>query len=431
MVAARAWGRLHCNPQTVETLHSEDDVTRALARGPGLPRGMGRSYGDACLNPGGKLWSTLGLDQLIVFDRERGLLHCEAGVLLRDIQALAVASGWMLPVTPGTQYVTVGGAIANDVHGKNHHRQGSFGDHVVSLRLLRSDGRQVHCGPDVEEAWFRATVGGLGLTGVITEATVQLRPVAGPLLDTETLPFHTLAEFYRLATESEPDWEYTVAWVDCVGRRERRGIFMRANHSAETGTLPPPGRGFQLPFTPPISLVNRLTLRPFTAAYFHWQRWKCGPGRSHYQPFFYPLDAIREWNRMYGPRGFYQYQCVVPTNGAADAIEALLAETSKANSGSFLVVLKTFGERESAGMLSFPRAGTTLALDFPNRGAATLDLFHRLDAIVAAAGGRLYAAKDARMPREMFESAYPALAEFLQYRDPGISSGLSRRLLGR
>jgi FAD/FMN-containing dehydrogenase len=397
----------------------------------GLPRGMGRSYGDVCLNPGGVLWDGCGLDRFIEFDDERGLLRCEAGVLLRDIQQLAVPRGWMLPVTPGTWFVTVGGAIANDVHGKNHHRQGSFGDHLQSLLLQRSDGEQLHCSRERNADWFAATVGGLGLTGFVSEACLQLRPVSGPMLEVETRPFDSLPQFYQMAQESEEFWEYTVAWIDCVRPGSLRGIFMQANHSSQpAGSAEPAASGPGLPFTPPLSLVNRLTLRPCNAAYYHWHRWHAGTAVQHYRPFFYPLDRVRDWNRMYGPRGFYQYQCLLPGADTAAPVEEMLAAISDANSGSFLAVLKTFGEREAPGLLSFPAAGATLALDFPNRGRATLDLFARLDAIVETAGGRLYAAKDARMPRQLFESGYPRLEEFLPYRDPGISSGLSRRLLG-
>lgn len=431
MVNVESWGRLQASPHELQALHDRSAVAAAIAKSSGLPRGMGRSYGDVCLNPGGVLWDGCGLDRFIEFDTESGLLRCEAGVLLRDIQQLAVPRGWMLPVTPGTAYVTVGGAIANDVHGKNHHRQGSFGDHVQSLVLQRTDGEQLQCSRQDNADWLVATLGGLGLTGFVTEACLQLRPVAGPLLEVETRPFDSLTQFYRMVQESEEFWEYTVAWIDCVRPDSRRGIFMRANHSTqlarETETR---GAHPGLPFTPPLSLVNRLTLRPFNAAYYHWHRWIAGTSVQHYRSFFYPLDSVRHWNRMYGPRGFYQYQCLFPGEDTEAPVEELLAATSRANSGSLLAVLKTFGEREGPGMLSFTAPGTTLALDFPNRGRDTLALFERLDRIVESAGGRLYAAKDARMPSRLFESGYPRLAEFLPYRDAGISSGLSRRLLG-
>jgi FAD/FMN-containing dehydrogenase len=411
-------------------LAERSQLPRQLQSGaPGLAHGMGRSYGDVCLNPGGLLWRTTGLDRFIAFDQATGLLHCEAGVLLRDIQRMAVPRGWMLPVTPGTQLVTVGGAIANDVHGKNHHALGSFGDHVRRIELLRTDGSRIACGPAEQPEWFASTVGGLGLTGLISTAVIQLRRVTGPWLETETLPYTSLDEFFQLADASEAQWEHTVSWIDCLSGRGR-GIFLRANHSACEGHAAPIARARRMPFVPPVSLVNRLSLAPFNFAYFNLQKSRAGRGMAHYERYFYPLDNLHEWNRMYGPKGFYQYQSVVPRAAGQVAVQAMLKAISDSGEGSFLAVLKTFGERQALGMLSFPQPGVTLALDFPNRGARTQRLFERLDAIVAAAGGRIYMAKDARMPRALFEAGYPRLAEFLQYRDRGISSAMSRRLMG-
>lgn len=397
---------------------------------PGLAYGMGRSYGDVCLNPGGTLLCTTGLDHFIAFDDRTGRLVSEAGVLLRDIQRLVIPRGWILPVTPGTQLGTVGGAIANDVHGKNHHVMGSFGDHVQRLTIIRSDGEVIHCGPNERADWFAATVGGLGLTGVVTHADIQLRRVAGPWLNTETIPYADLDEFSRLADDSEADWEHTVSWIDCITGGGRRGLFMRGNptHAGERSI--PQGRKLTVPFVPPVSLINGLSLRLFNTVYYHLKKWRAGNAIAHYETFFYPLDNLLEWNRMYGPRGFFQYQSVVPRAVGRDAVQAMLKEIARSGDGSFLAVLKTFGNRQSVGMMSFPQPGVTLALDFPNRGERTHKLFEQLDAIVREAKGRLYPAKDARMPKELFELGYPRLAEFIQYRDPGISSGLSRRLMG-
>jgi FAD/FMN-containing dehydrogenase len=390
---------------------------------------MGRSYGDVCLNPDGVLWKTTGLDRFISLDENTGQLVCEAGVLLRDIQRLTIPLGWILPVTPGTQLVTVGGAIANDVHGKNHHVLGSFGDHVQWIKLARTDGTSIECGPDILPDWFSATVGGLGLTGVITEAEIQLRRVAGPWLDTETVPYANLDEFFHLADASEADWEHTVSWIDCLSGGGR-GLFMRGNPRDVGPRSAPQERKRTMPFVPPISVMNRLSLRPFNMAYFNLKKWQSGKNIAYYESFFYPLDNLLEWNRMYGPKGFFQYQSVVPRAVGRDAVQAMLGEIARSGDGSFLAVLKTFGNRLPVGMMSFPQPGVTLALDFPNRGERTLKLFERLDAIVRDAGGRIYLAKDARMPRDLFEAGYPRLAEFLQYRDPGISSALSRRLIG-
>lgn len=427
-----SWGRLSALPHHVISL-SDPAQVKNLIMGrqlPGLAHGMGRSYGDVCLNPDGLLWLTTGLDHLIAFDDRTGRLICEAGVLLRDIQRLFIPRGWILPVTPGTQMVTVGGAIANDVHGKNHHVLGSFGDHVQQIKLLRTDGEMIECGPQLRPDWFSATVGGLGLTGVIVEAEIQLRRVAGPWLETETLPYGNLKEFFQLADDSEADWEHTVSWIDCISGGGGRGLFMRGNPTDAAKLPEPKGRKRTMPIVPPVSLVNRLSLRPFNIAYYNLKRLQAGRSITYYESFFYPLDNLLEWNRMYGLKGFFQYQSVVPREAGQDAVQAMQKEIARSRDGSFLAVLKTFGNRQALGMMSFPQPGVTLALDFPNNGERTQKLFARLDAIVAEAGGRIYIAKDARMPRDLFEKGYPRLNEFLKYRDPGISSELSRRLMG-
>lgn len=431
MTIVRSWGRLSAQPHQQCFLSDPQTVPRLLACGPlpGLAHGMGRSYGDSCLNPDGTLWMTRGLDRFIAFDPHTGRLVCEAGVLLRDIQRQMVQRGWLLPVSPGTQMVTVGGAIANDVHGKNHHAQGSFGDHVLGFTLVRTDGQTLHCSPSEHPDWFAATVGGLGLTGVITQAELQLRRVAGPWMDTETLPYGSLDEFFDISDQSDAGWEHGVSWIDCLSGAGSRGLFMRANHSSASSGPAAPTRQRRMPLVPPISLVNRLSLRPFNTAYFHLKRWQTGRSLQHVEPFNYPLDNLLEWNRMYGPRGFYQYQSVVPRSVGADAVTAMLQAIQRSGQGSFLAVLKTFGERTAPGMLSFPMPGVTLALDFPNRGEDTLRLMDRLDAIVREAQGRLYPAKDARMPKDLWVSGYPRLTEFLAFRDPGIRSGFSRRLM--
>lgn len=434
MIATHSWGRLSAGTCHVVPLSDPMCVLHELqTRGPGIAYGNGRSYGDQCLHPGGVIWHTAGLDHFSHWNPDTGVLTCEAGVLLQDIQRLLGPRGWMLPVTPGTQLVTVGGAIANDVHGKNHHALGSFGDHVLRLWLARSDGEWIECGPTQQSPWFAATVGGMGLTGVIVRAQLQLRRVAGPWLDTETIPYSSLEEFFALADGSEAAWEHTVGWIDCLTggvSSGTRGIFMRANPSAARGGAIPQPKERRMLFTPPVSLVNRLTLRPFNAAYYHLQRSRAGRAVQHHEAFLYPLDGLLEWNRMYGPRGFYQYQSVVPPHARLDATHAMLREIARSGEGSFLAVLKTFGDRSTRGLLSFPRPGTTLALDFPNQSERTLRLFDRLDAIVLEAGGALYPAKDARMPRHVFEAGYPRWHEFLPMRDAGMSSAMSRRLFG-
>ncbi len=437
-IPVESWGRLTRDAHDWQALTQSDAQQVAAAIGasqPGIAYGAGRSYGDVALNPGGTLWATRGLDRFIDFDAQNGVLTCEAGVLLRDVQRTAIARGWMLPVSPGTQMVTVGGAIANDVHGKSHHSAGSFGQHVRSLRLARTDGQVMDAAPQGERAdWFAATVGGLGLTGVITQASLQLEPIACPWFDVDVQPFASLAEFMALNAETAAQgWAHTVSWIDCLRHRDgsTRGIFMRGNLAQQAPDRRAPRKhGWNMPFTPPFSLINPVSLRLFNLAYYHAHRLKAGKGQAYYVPFLYPLDHIQNWNRFYGPRGFYQYQSVVPHAGGAEAVQAMLDAIGASGQGSFLAVLKTMGDTPSAGMLGFAMPGITLALDFPNRGADTLALFERLDAIVHEAGGRIYLAKDARWPRKYFEAAYPRLGEFLPYRDPGISSALSRRLMG-
>jgi len=434
MVGVSSRGRLsHVDHQVQVLAYSTRAVSQVQDNSPGICFGNGRSYGDVCLNPGGHLWQTRALNRFISFDEQTGRLRCEAGVLLRDIQRTFMPRGWMLPVTPGTQLITVGGAIANDIHGKNHHKLGSFGDHVPALRLLRTDGTVLDCNSTGDGAqMLRASIGGMGLTGVILEADLQLRAVNSAWLTTDTLPYHSLDEFFELAKQSEQDWEHTVSWIDCLSGSQARGIFLRANHAddAPAGAKEPRRKQLNMPITPPLSLVNGLSLRPFNELYYRLQARKAGLGCAHFEPFSYPLDALQNWNRMYGPRGFYQFQCVVPTANAQPAIAALLNSIRKAGAGSFLAVLKTFGDRPAPGLLSFAMPGATLALDFPNKGAKTLDLLDALDNIVRDCGGRLYAAKDARMPATLFAAGYPNLSEFVNYRDPGISSAMSRRLLG-
>jgi FAD/FMN-containing dehydrogenase len=426
-----SWGRLSRDGHRVVGLHDRQRVAESV-RGsalPGIAYGNGRSYGDVCLNPGGTLWTARGLDKFIGFDGDAGIIECEAGVLLKEIIDVVLPRGWFLPVVPGTQFVTVGGAIANDVHGKAHHAAGSFGDHVLDLELLRTDGSALHCSGEQNRDWFAATVGGLGLTGIITRARLRLRRVDGPWLDAETIPFDSLERFFELSAEAKRSFEYTVSWIDCVSGGGGRGVFFQGNHAARRDHLAArPARTF--PLTPPVSLVNGLSLRVFNRLYYALQKTRRGRAEQHYVPFFFPLDNLLEWNRMYGPRGFYQYQSVVPPAAALEVTRQMLSEISASGLGSFLAVLKTFGERPAPGMLSFPMPGTTLALDFPNGGAPTLKLFDRLNAIVLDAGGRLYPAKDACMPRQLLERGYPRLGEFLRYRDPGLSSAMSRRLLG-
>jgi FAD/FMN-containing dehydrogenase len=381
---------------------------------PLLAYGQGRSYGDSCLNDGGTLLRTSGLDRLISFDPGSGVLRCEAGVTLGEILRLMVPRGFFLPVVPGTKHVSVGGAIANDIHGKNHHRAGSFGGHLRRLELLRSDGQRLELGPG--DALFEATVGGLGLTGLITWAEIALRRIPVAAVRMEAIPFVGLDEFLSLSEESDAECEYTVAWVDVLSR-SKRGIFFRGDHA--DGSPRAPRSRAAVPIDLP--LVNAATVRVFNTAYRAAQKLSGRARLQHWDPFFFPLDAIGHWNRLYGPRGFLQFQCVVPT---PEALRELLREPPP----SPMTVLKRFGSARSPGMLSFPRPGFTLALDLPNRGEETFAHFARLERIAMEAGGALYPAKDARMSKETFERSCPRLPEFVRHLDPAFSSSFWRRV---
>jgi FAD/FMN-containing dehydrogenase len=428
--AWQSWGRLAArDPARVSSPQSVHESLVLPQDLPALPFGRGRSYGDVCLNGGGVLLHTARLDRFIAFDRATGVLRCESGVSLRDILDLVVPQGWFLAVTPGTREVSVGGAIANDVHGKNHHAAGSFGHHLRGFELLRSSGERLLCTRASNPEWFAATLGGLGLTGLITWAELQLAPIGNAFMQVRTRRFQSLDAFWELNAAMEPHWPYTVAWIDCVasGRARGRGVFMAARHAAPQRGLPAwRERRRAVPLVPPFSLVNALSLRGFNQLY--WHRAREGDALQHYVPYFYPLDALAHWNRIYGRRGFYQYQCVVPPACMRDAMAELLRRIARSGQGSFLAVLKTFGSLPSLGLLSFARPGATLALDFPNRGQATLRLFEQLDAVVREAGGAIYAAKDARMPPSMFRLGYPRAQEFSRFVDPRFGSDFWRRV---
>lgn len=428
--ALQSWGRYPRATQRVIRLRDRFAPLPTLGSH-ALPRGNGRSYGDVCLDDGGTLLDARGLDRFIAFDPATGVLRCESGMLLGALLDFCAPRGWFLPVVPGTRFVTVGGAIANDVHGKNHHASGSFGCHVLAFELLRSDGRRIACTATENPDWFAATLGGLGLTGLITWVELQLRRVPGAWFDTEAVRFDRLADFFELSEQSARDHEYTVAWVDCTARDAAlgRGVFSRGNHAPQpAGERRPRQLRLRIPFTPPFSLVNGASLRAFNALYFHRAPEAVRRASLHYLPWLFPLDGIREWNRMYGPRGFLQYQCVLPPATARYGVAELLERVVASGMGSFLAVLKQFGGTPSRGLLSFPRPGTTLALDFANRGQHTFELLDRLDDVVAQAGGAVYPAKDARMSGQRFRQYFPAWRQFEAFIDPAFSSGFWRRV---
>ena len=397
-----------------------------------LAYAQGRSYGDSCLNENGILITTKRLNRLIDFDAKNGILECEAGITLASILDFILPHSWFLPVLPGTKFVSVGGAIANDVHGKNHHRAGTFGRHLLSFELLRSNGERLICSPDENAELYQATIGGLGLTGIILSAKIKLKPITSTLLNVEHIKFQNLDEFFVLASASEQKFEYTVAWLDCVadGKNFGRGVFMRANHVESTVSdivLNKKSSGLKVPCYFPGLALNRCSVKAFNNIYFKRQASKTQSQRVYYDKFFFPLDAIADWNKIYGKKGFVQYQCVIPEINARHIQEVLKAIVTEGQA-SFLSVLKTFGSVVSPGMLSFPMQGVTLALDLPYRGASTHTLLNNLDSIVMQYGGRVYMAKDANMSASAFKTYFPGWEQFAKYIDPKFSSSFWRRV---
>jgi len=403
------------------------EILKTAAPGSLLPYGLGRSYGDSCLNAGRELIDCRRLNRILGFDESTGVLRCESGVSLSDIIDVFLPRGWFLPVTPGTRFVTVGGAIANDVHGKNHHCAGTFGAHVRQIGLHRSNDGLVICNPNSNSDMLYATIGGLGLTGVIAWADIQLKPVAGPWIDAESRPFQSLDSFLELSRESNDRFEYTVAWLDCCAGKNPRGIFFRGNHAPDHGKDFRSRRGPKLPLALPAWMLNRYSVKAFNSAYYAIHAFKKGAAVVPYESFFYPLDSIRQWNLLYGRQGFLQYQCVIPET-KLEACEELFERIAGSGMGSFLGVLKQFGSAPAAGMLSFPRPGLTFALDFAMRGERTLRLMQSLDEVVRQSGGALYPAKDARMSPDLFEASFPHWRSFVPYIDPKMSSSFWRRV---
>jgi FAD/FMN-containing dehydrogenase len=430
---ATSWGRIRRVPQAIARPYFRDEVADLFNVREGrsvLAVGAGRSYGDTILNSGGCLVDMTALDRILAFDRDAGVLRAEAGLTIDDALQIIVPHGWFFLTTPGTRCVTLGGAVANDVHGKNHHRVGSFGRSVRKLGLLRSDRGLLEIDRETQPELFFATIGGLGQTGLIVWVEVELSRIASSDLSVERIPFRNVAEFCSLASSSDNDAEHIVAWVDCANPSSvGRGIFQRANWKPD-GRLAPHSQKSKatVPFDMPSGLLNNLTVRAFNAFYWRLEQRHRGNIVEHYSKFFYPLDAIGNWNRLYGKRGFYQFQCVVPIAGADAVVSELLRQIVKAREGSFLAVLKTLGPIPSIGYLSFPREGVTLALDFSNRGASTIALLERLENIVIEAGGRLYPAKDGRMSQRMFRAGYDKLERFLPHIDPAFSSDFWRRV---
>lgn len=430
-----SWGRYpKVSHTSVVTPESEEDVVRQVKSADRfIAYGMGRSYGDVCLNDGGTLLRMHRQNRVLAFDKHTGRIRAEAGLSLATLLSITVPHGWFTPVTPGTKFVTLGGALANDVHGKNHHKVGTFGCHVRCFELLRSDGSRFVCSASEHTELFEATIGGLGLTGVVLWVEVQLLRIASRTIDEESIKAGTLREVVRLTEESDAEWDYTVSWIDVMtnGPALGRGLVLRGRFSQQNdGTLGKP-RSKQLmnvPFDAPSFLLSRPVVKVFNNLWYNKQFARISRRHVDYEPFFFPLDAIGNWNRLYGRRGMLQYQCVVPYDGGVEIMQAIIRELQKGAVSSFLAVVKKFGTMTSPGLMSFPQPGVTLTLDMPQTGKRLFDALDRCDTIVQSVGGRVYAAKDARVRGKAFMSMYPRYEEFLAHLDPACSSSFWRRI---
>ena len=400
-----------------------------------LPRGLGRSYGDVCLNENGFLILNSENKEIISFDDKTGFIECEAGISINELLKILLPFGWFLPVVPGTSYVTVGGAIANDIHGKNHHKVGSFGNFVDEIHLLRSNGENLVCTRKNNNDYFKATIGGLGLTGLITKAKLKLLKINNEFITTQTVRYHSLEDFFCINDEMEISNEYTVSWVD-IGFDNSdniRGVYLAGNHSKNADYSPKKLRrsreiNFKIPFPPYICLVNNFTINILNNSYYFLNK-NTKEGIQHYRNYFFPLDILKNWNKAYGKKGFYQYQFVVPLKSAEVAISDVINILKKHNQRPALGVLKTFGNIKSEGLLSFPTQGVTLALDFQNKGVSTLNMLNELDKVINFFEGRLYPAKDARMTNESFLKSFPNYDQFEKFIDPLFSSSFIKRVI--
>ncbi|MCL6558878.1 MAG: FAD-binding oxidoreductase [Firmicutes bacterium] len=438
------WGRFlraECNLYRPERVAELSEIVKSGQQAKWIPRGCGRSYGDAALNGGHGVILLERLDRFLSFEPSTGLLRCEAGVRLADIIAYFLPRGWFLPVTPGTKFCSIGACVACDVHGKNHHRDGSLAYFVKEISLLLPEGKLVRCSPQENPDLFRATAGGMGLTGIILDVEIYLRPVESAYITVDYVRTRNLDETLSTFQERDSRYLYSVGWLDCLAERQSfgRGVLMFGKHSKQE-ELPPSlaekplqtqrERPVGVPFDFPGFVLNKPSLKAFNL--FYYRAHKTGNRLIvDYDKFFYPLDKILHWNRIYGKKGFLQYQCVLPFDTGPDAVVRILQNIKKAGALPFLAVLKRMGAH-SGGLLSFPVPGYTLALDFPVR-EGIFQALAGLDQIVLAAGGRVYLAKDACLRADVFKAMYPDADRWREIKasvDPqGVfSSDLARRL---
>jgi FAD/FMN-containing dehydrogenase len=420
------WGNYPVVPATEVSFSIAEQLPDVLTEAC-IARGNGRCYGDAALAP--TVISTRKFDKLLAFDTHAGIVHCQAGVTLAELLEVVVPRGWFLPVTPGTKYITVGGAVASDVHGKNHHVDGAFSAHVLDLTVLTGRGL-LRCSPTEHADVFAATCGGMGLTGIILTVRFRLKRIHTAYIRQRQVKAPHLTTALELF-EHYQDWTYSVAWIDCLqtGQGFGRSILLLGEHATPDevpgggSTEPlrlPPRKQVSVPCYGPSLVLNPVSIRVFNALYYHKTRHTIQDSVIPYDGFFYPLDAVLHWNRLYGRQGFVQYQCVVPKAGGQQGLVEILRRISQRGLGSFLAVLKVFGPQDS--LIAFPMEGYTLALDFPLR-RGLFEFLDELDGIVLAYGGRVYLSKDARMQRDMFWKSYPQSHRFLrlvQQYNPGF-----------
>jgi FAD/FMN-containing dehydrogenase len=437
MKTLAGWGRL----PVVEGTERLSPALDAASEGVTLARGLGRSYGDASLPaaPGDRVLGTRFADRILGFDAEHGVLRAEAGLCVQQLNRLMPPRGWTTPVVPGTQYVTLGGMVASDVHGKNHHVAGCFGEHVRALRMRVADGRILEVTEATEPELFRATLGGMGLTGHILEIELQLARIESPWIWSETLQVRDLDTLVGTLREQSRAWPYTVAWADCTARGARmgRGFVTVGRYATREETrpeLPSFRERIAVPLEAPSWLVNPISVRTFNAGYYRWMTLRKGPHVTHPQGFFHPLDGVRHWNRLYGRRGFAQYQCVLPLEGDGRAYRRFFDVLTRMGGASPIIVVKDCGA-EGKGTLSFPKPGISIAIDVPFRRDKTQALIDALNEVVIDAGGRIYLTKDALTRVEHWLAMEPRLPVFNEIRrkwDPDgcIRSALSVRLLG-
>lgn len=427
----RSWGQISRGPKAVFELQS-NDLRLPTTDYSLLAFGLGRSYGDVCFNDNGSLLLTEKLNSIIAFDREKGILRAECGITLGKILSHVVPQGWIIPVIPGTQHVTLGGAIANDVHGKNHFKEGSFGSHIRSFGLLRTSGENLICSEKENVPYFQATIGGLGLTGFVSWAEIQLKKIPSSCLDVECLEVHSFEEFEVLSKASQSTHEFSVAWIDLASRNKNfhRGLFYRANFSeTHSGLSFSPKEKWDFPLRIPQRLLGPGYLAAYNSIYFNFQTLFPKAKAASIEEFFYPLDLLNDWNEIYGESGFLQLQCQLSWNSASYAISAMNKTMHNFNIRPFLSVMKNFGGKRSPGILSFPREGLTLAMDFPHRGRETISFLNELNAIAVDCGGSIYPAKDSTMTDQQFKSSFPGWAKWVECKDPQFSSNFWRRVM--